>query len=381
MRALLIFAILSITSWDTAYGSAVSDLAATMQPRTWAKLSSKINAPGVVVKSNGGNIFEYSNRAAWDPHHKRLYFCGSSHHGTFFNDCAQYDTETDTWSSIGVPPGFCQDQCPSDAMNFMHGYDHNTFDTKRGVFYMRTGQFLYQYNTLNSTWSQSSPMPDSCYSTGVAEVLEYFPDIDRVVFLSPWCQGSGAAYYDPSTDSWTLPQIPIPNGGYHLQGAYSKDGYIYGGGGNYSSGMIRVDKHGVSEAMADCPVTCADVYSLFVGDPASGHPLLLQIDGTIYDLDPQSKTWTNTAITSNIYLEGGYGGAVVTPVSNDGVVMVAKMIYGQILEVWLYKHAPFDGPPPLPPPEPPPPPPPPVVDTTPPTVTLVSPANGATISR
>ena len=83
--------------------------------------------------------------------------------------------------------------------------------------------------------------------------------------------------------------MPIPPGGYHLQGGYSKDGYVYGGGGNYSTGMIRIDKNGVSEAMQNCPVACADTHSLFVGDPASGHMLLFQLDGVIYDLDPQTK--------------------------------------------------------------------------------------------
>jgi hypothetical protein len=383
MKSILAIALLSL--YTTAQAATFAEVATSLQPGTWAKVSSHYNPPSI-IKGNGGNIFEYSNRAAWDPRGEKLYFCGASHHGSFWNDCVEYDTKADTWKSIGAPEGVCFDNCPPDntAWNLVHGYDHQAFDTKRGLFFHRNGTNMFMYNTLTSTWSLTAPIPDSCWNTGIAEVLEYHPEMDRVMFLSPWCMDGNAAYYDPSTNTWSTPQVPLPNGGYHLQGAYTGDGYVYAGGGNNTSGMIRIDRNNNAEAVQDCPVACADVYSNLVGDPASHHLLLFQVDGVIYDLDPQTKTWTNTAKTSNISTEGGYGSAVVAPVSNYGVVMAAKVVYGSKVEVWIYKHAPFAGAPPLPPPEPPPPlpppPPPPPADTTAPTVSIVSPLTGSKVN-
>src|SRR5262245_12799107 len=93
-------------------GTPLADLAASMQPGQWVQL--KITNATVVIKPNGGEIHEYSNRGTWDPFGKRVYFCGASHHGSFYNDCVSYDEATNSWSSIGVPPGVCKDNCPAD---------------------------------------------------------------------------------------------------------------------------------------------------------------------------------------------------------------------------------------------------------------------------
>jgi Fibronectin type III domain len=321
-----------------AFGSALSDLANSMQPGTWAKLTT--NNSSVIIKPNGGDIFEYSNRGAWDPIHRQLYFCGASHHGSFYNDCVRYDEDTNSWASIGVPPGICKDNCPADntVINYYHGYDQNAFDTKRGVFYFRVSAWLYQYNTNDATWSKTPNMPGNCGDpSGIAEILEYFPDIDRIVYLSPYCT-TGAVYYNPDTNSWSEPPAALPNGGYSLQGAYSKDGYLYGGcGSTAQNSLSRVDKNGNWQKVANTPAICLDAYSLLVGDPASGRLLFFPASGPIYELNSQGSTWSNTNISSQ-FPSGG--SAIIAPVSNHGVVIMAKTINSQTqVEVWLYKHA------------------------------------------
>jgi hypothetical protein len=357
--------ILALVSGLVNAGSELENLAGTLQPGQWGKLNTT-EGTEVIFKPNGGDIFEYSNRAAWDPYHKVLYFCGSSHHGSFYNDCVRYDSESNSWASIGVPPGVCKDNCASggSVVNFGHGYDHNAFDSKRGVFYIRISRILYRYNTLTASWSQTPPMPESCLTTGGAEILEYFPDIDRLVFLSSWCTESGSAYFDPNTDTWSLPQAALPNGGYHLQGAYTNDGYVYGGGGNETIGMARVDKDGVWQQIADCPVACLDVYSLLVGDPTSAHLLLFELNGNIWEFDARAGSangklgsWTNTGITGNFPTGQN---PIIAPITNYGVIMMPKTVYGGKVEVWLYKHKPFS-------------------DVTPPSVTISSPTNGSTL--
>src|SRR5262245_35481079 len=316
-------------------GTALGDLAASMQAGQWVQL--KTNNANVVVKANGGDILEYSNRGAWDPVGRRAYFCGASHHGSFFNDCVQYDEATNSWSSIGVPPGACKDNClPDTVLNLVHGYDHNAFDTSWRIFYPRAGRDIFAVNAIDSTWSKIAAAPADClYSAAIAEVIEYFPDMDRLVFLNPYCSPGGAAYYNPVTNTWSSPAAALPNGGYHLEGAYSKDGYLYGGCGNSAStSLSRVDKNGNWQAMAATPVSCAIIASLLVGDPASGRILLF--GSSIYELNPQSNTWTNTGVTSQ-FTPGV--SAIVVPISNHGVVMLVKTVASQTAtEVWLYKH-------------------------------------------
>jgi len=324
---------------SAARASALGDLAASMQPGQWAQL--KTNGTSVMLKANGGNLLEYSNRGAWDPAGKRVYFCGASHHGSFYNDCVRYDEATNTWSSIGVPPGYCRDNCAPDFSNgalIVHGYDQNAFDTNRRVFYFRQDKWLRKYDTMTSTWSSTPEMPRGQGCLAVNGTLEYFPDIDRMVYLNARCKGD-AFYYNPATDAWSVPQSPINalgNGEIHTLGTYSKEGFIYGGCGNDSSEQWRVNKNLVWERMGDTPTGCAIPYTLLVADPASGRPL--HFAKSIYELNPKTNTWTDTGVAAKCPADGSCS-AFVVPISNHGVIMFVRAFGVSSVEVWVYKHA------------------------------------------
>jgi hypothetical protein len=325
-------------------GGVLEDLAESLVPGQWGELATE--GARVALKGNGGDIFEYSNRGAWDPNGRRAYFCGASHHGSFFNDCLQYDEATNTWSSIGVPPGFCMDNCPADGTvaNIVHGYDHNTFDPTRGHFYLRTHRTLHKYDPSTSTWSTAPELPFASGQGTVCEaitgILEYFVDIDRIVYLNARCNGD-AFYYDPGADSWSVPVTPvnaIGDGEIHTEGTYSKLGHLYGGCGNGSSEVWRLNDQLEWEELDDAPASCLITYSLMVADPVTGRPLLFAMGGNIHELDPQNLSWSDTGVSSNI---GELGSGIVIPLSNHGVVMLVKTVLTQTeVEVWLYKHAP-----------------------------------------
>jgi len=322
-----------------AFGSALSDLANSMQPGTWAKLNT--NNPNIIIKPNGGDILEYSNRGAWDPANRKLYFCGASHHGSFLSDCVVYDDATNAWSSIGLMPGVAPDTYLPPTT---HGYDHNAFDTTRGHFYFRgyNSGTVWRYDTGVGTWSTIAPIPfnsgqgNVCLS--ITGILEYFPDIDRLVFLNSRCSGD-AFYYNPATNSWSVPQTPINalgDGDYSTTGAYSNQGFIYGGCGVSTNQIWRLNKSQTWQQMSTSPIPCVITSSLGVADPASGN--LLLFGATVYELNAQTNTWINTGTASKY--NPNSDSAIIVPISNHGVVMLVKTITSQTqTEVWLYKHA------------------------------------------
>jgi hypothetical protein len=330
-------------------GTPLSDLANSLQPGQWAQLTAVENTGALLKPANGGNILEYNNRGAWDPTNKRGYFCGASHHGSFINGCVYYNESTNSFIDIGLPAGFCTDQtgCEpngSEGKIIPHGYDHSAFDSLRGEFYQRIGDRLYKYSS--GRWSSTATLPGDCqYVTGDAEALEYFPELDRLIFLSGYCNyPANNALYDPSTNSWSYGPGNAPNGGIHGMATYSRQGFIYAGcGNNASTQLSRLGASGGWTAMAT-PPSCLIPSSHLVADPASGRVLVFVDRGTIRELNPETNTWRDTGINSKKNDTGGLA-SVVIPVNTSGVIMMIQAYAAASVEVWVYKHATSSNPP------------------------------------
>jgi hypothetical protein len=334
---------LSVVASLTARASVLSEAATALAPGGWVQIST-LNSD--VIKAQGNfSILEYANKWAWDPIGKRGYYCGAAHHNGFENKCVQYDEATNTWSTLPLPPGYCTiGNCGSDGSNggiFVHGYDHNAFDTLRRVFYFRNSSRLLKFDVASQIWSQSSEMPSECSNpSSLASLIEYFPNVDRIVMVNHYCQNS-VVHYNPTTDTWTSPNTTgvLANGGYHLEGAYSKDGFVYAGCGNSAAtSLSRVDITGAWQEMAALPVACLITTANLIGDPASGRILIFPVDSTIRELDPSSNMWLDTGV--NGMYSSSSGGNVVAPVPNYGVVLMVRFNNGtQSHEMWIYKHA------------------------------------------
>jgi hypothetical protein len=365
------------TSRADALSAPTTDLGATaaiLQPGQWAKLST-IGAE-VIGQPNYGNLLEYANKAGWDPIHRRMYFCGGSHHdypgGEFHNDCIQYDEATNTFSSIWSnlsELGYCKFPCPSDWSKggaFVHDWDGNATDTLRGDHYFRGYNRLLKYNGTSGKWSNTSLWPNGQGCLDRPSIV-YNPDIDRVMVMGARCDGE-AFYYDPATDSWSNPQSPtnsFGNGEIHTLSAYSSQGYVYMGCGNGSNEMWQADSSLIWRQVATLPTGCAIPYTLLVADPGSGN--LLHFAGNIFELNPNTNTWGDTGVTA-ICPASGDCSAVVVPIPDHNVIMLIRGFAASYYEVWIYKHSPGTGKPPP-------------VDSVAPTVTIVSPTNGETVNR
>src|SRR5262245_48016587 len=106
-------------------GTALGNLAGSMQPGTWAQLpQTNINAAlgrGGVV----GNQLPYAVAMAWDPVRQKLTFAGADHGESAVNYMS-YDAAGNSWTFGGGTP-----------LTLSHGYDHNTLDPNTGILYVR----------------------------------------------------------------------------------------------------------------------------------------------------------------------------------------------------------------------------------------------------
>lgn len=342
---LIVFLILaSVSTIKAVKAETVLEAAANaLQPGNWVKITTN-NSASVIIKPNGGDILEWSNKGGWDPVGKRAYYCGTSHHGTFINGCVSYDDATNTWSSIGLPAGIVSTPTGNYDETFVHGYDLNTFDTARGDFYVWWNSSLFKYHVATSTWStiQGGPNIGACQASKQSFI--YFPDIDRLVFLNNRC-GGYAYYYNPANgtwdNGWDVSINALGNGEYEGQSVYSSQGFILGGNGTMDPLTVwKLNSSRVWSQIANPPQNIADTHSLFVADPASGRPLLLSGEsGLMYEYNPKSNTWTNKGVSSLIVTSPNATSAIVVPISNYGVIMLVKSINTQTdVEVWLYKN-------------------------------------------
>src|SRR5262249_28966828 len=136
--------------------TALGTLAASMQPGTWAQLSTNNINPTLTANGSSGIIFGYTEYIKWDPVGLRLYYMGSDHNstsGTIYAEHVQYDAASKPWSRL--PDQSWAALAPGTAM---HGYDHGAIDPVHRYFYFRPFEDLtmHRYNMDTGIWT---PMP------------------------------------------------------------------------------------------------------------------------------------------------------------------------------------------------------------------------------
>ena len=346
----LFLAFLLIADAQAFGASALQTAAEALAPGQWATIN---GVTGInLFDTDNGTSLESANKGTWDPTRRQMRFCGTSHQGgSYYNKCLVYDEATNEILQFSLPPGMAYGPNDSQAFNFGHAYDHQTFDTLRGYYYHRTQHYISKFNPGTNAWlAQSSDMvPSVCGdSVATAEVLEYFPDVDRVYFISPNCDGQNFTVYNPNNNSWSQPSVTgrFTPGGIHGEGAYSKQGFIYAGGGNDTGtaiSRIRSTQTTVQDMAAAPAAINVLQYSNLVGDPASGRILLFPAGGTIRELNPcptkpcsgsAGGSWSDTGVTANAFP----GRNIVIPISNYGVVMMVRQISQGNNQMLIYKH-------------------------------------------
>jgi hypothetical protein len=238
-----------------------------------------------------------------------------------------YDEATNTWSNGPLSP---------DGATLGHGYDQNAGDVYNGVHYWRPygSNQIYRY-TKASGWSALSGTPTG--TPQVASAIEFFPDINSLIYVDPWI---GVWAYDEGVDSWSQISTSVMSGtDYHNFAVYSPvHKVVLFGGGNGSSNVWTLDVDGNITQKTNAPISMPIHSALITVDPVSGDFLVMQKpSGNWWSYNPNTDTWSSFSL--NIPFADGWN-VIVTPVAEyNSILLVSATGTGASATVHVYRHS------------------------------------------
>jgi hypothetical protein len=335
-------------------GDSLGPLAASMSAGQWTELISMNgwNQGGILSPLEFGcttsdYITQYAEKAGWDPIMKRLFFVGQSHGNCYAGRFIIYESNTNSWSVGPYPPGICQSGTANNPC-FAHGYSHSTVNPKTGEFYYRHSYTMKFYKFFNGVWT-AIPAPNT-QSSVCCGALEYFPDMDRLIFVEPdW----GVWSYNPATSQWTqlantnganaqpgLQNLPMSSGSNFARYNPVKKVLMFGGGTKF----YKMNQSGVITTVSNPQgIVMGSNLGVINADPVSGKFIALSDSNpSMYEYNVDTDAWTlltNKPVPAVLRNMIGYSdGLISTPISNYGVTMYIKYSFGNS-KVYLYKHA------------------------------------------
>ncbi len=320
-------------------GTAMGDLAASMQPGTWAELVT--NNIGVLNQSGtDGNIIPYAADAAWDPNSRKLLYVGNDHIDSVVSQADRfvlYNADTNSWQNMSPPPWSAPGVTD-------HGYYQHGINTATGLMYRRGGKssnVFYTYNIANNTWTALPPNNLIDNSAACCAGVDYFPELGGLVFAQGGDVGGGRLFlFNETAQRWsTIAQNLSPmTGGTFTLGSYNPvyKVMVFGTSGAF----YKVDSSGNVARLSNAPITFYDgtgYLSIVTVDPLSGQYLVLTAtDRQFYTYDVVTDMWRlqNNPTQPNLSSHS----IIATPISNYGVVMFVAC-RATTCRTYLYKHS------------------------------------------
>jgi hypothetical protein len=323
-----------------AAGTTLGDRAASMQPGTWAELTTS-GLSDSLMRIGAGHILQYSDSATWDPNTRQFQFIGGAHAPAPNQRFMIYSDNTNTWRENPPQSWFCQ---PSPAECVHHPYDHHALNPANGdMYYFDRGQRnIRRYRTSTGAWD-ANPITIP-FNVALEIGIAYFPDRGGLVVANAW----GIYFWKESTNTWSnLGTFKMGN--FHNFAEYNPvhKVVIFGGGtfdaGGYSSDIYKMDAAGTITKLRNSAVPLSIPDATTTVDPVTGMYLVFVKDANdvfqFYKYDVIADVWqlqsTNNPISNNSGLNTGL---MAAPVSTYGVVMFLKYNYGDP-RVYLYKNA------------------------------------------
>src|SRR5215471_18896112 len=180
-----------------AFGSALSNLAASMQPGQWVAFPTNGFNDGHILQAacygGGSSMFQYQDKSAWLPTASIALVLGGIHMetrpGCYGTKVWRYTESNNTWDEVAnVVPNFDSGWSNQGAYTTGHDYHNDTASTVTGDVYHKengggSGQpgKVMRWNAASNSWSQCTPLPPSSWQ--VTAALEYFPDRNSLVML------------------------------------------------------------------------------------------------------------------------------------------------------------------------------------------------------
>lgn len=358
---------LLIGSVRDAAASVLSSAAAALQPGHYVEITTGLTGSMLAPDTQGNSILDWADSGVWDVVNRKFYYVGKEA-GSLPSHDIVYDEASNSWSEGPSPVG----------VGNGHGYDGNTVDPFTGVHYFRAYNTKTIYKRSGAGWVSLSP--------SWTENTNIVGGLARSRLGTLFCDVNWDIYY-PETGSYTSHDNTSTTqlGEYHIVAEYNDViGKFFCGGGNGSRAVYWVEivagvpvRHQLGNApwsfgMGECQNPYPDASCEHVNvtpDPVSGTFLVYRKGtGQFWSYNMTTDVWTQIGSSGSggfPPLPTGEGTApIAAPVSTYGVIMYVTHT-GSTAHVYLYKMT-AGGPPPT--------------DTTPPTVSITSPSNGATIN-
>ncbi len=363
------------------FSSVLSDLAATVQPGTFVELEIDgdistcqamipplpLNDPDtgdeIPQRNYLGNILEFTDEALWDPTGRDIYIMGTRRpYKRWDQGFVKYSEETNSWEILDLPPFGVG----------AHGYDNAALDAQRREYYWsRIGMAnnVWAMDLATQTWRR---LPDAPIQAGQFSAIEYFPELDRLVFFDG-LNASEYALYNPETAQWEDPTVltDVPFGAVSHFSEYNPNHgvMLFGGGYNYTAGgtipdptpdvdesrrFYMLDREKTVTRLADAPTKLGQfgVGPVQTIDPNSGNLVVFQgqpNDGSspcpdplpVWEYDLGSDTWNQTG-TQQLSDRWCRMNTVAVPLYEYGVNFVVSVKNETDCRVHLYRHSPME---------------------------------------
>ena len=337
----------------SAAGTPLGDLAVSMQPGTWATLTTNnINQTLSNTGGAAGSIFGYTEYIKWDRVGRRLYYMGSDHSGSStqqnFARHVQYNEASNAWSILPQ-----QSWAVFSPGNGAHGYDHGAIDPVHRYFYWRRYNDLavFRYNMDTGVWTAMS-RNNVIQFNSCCVGIDYFPELHGVLWAGDENGDSGGVTrLNDATGQWDRigKAAAYPMGDLHNFAEYNPiyKVMVFGGGesGTAARKIYKLDATGGVTSLRDPPVDVGINNSVFTVDPVSGDYLVFTNTRQFYVYNVSTDTWTLRASGSAIPIwTTSYGnpifGAVGGPIDTYGVNVFVTCDGPNNCRVTLYKHSP-----------------------------------------
>ena len=269
------------TTLASGTATPLAQLAALMQPGTWAGFTAGNFDLALVDAGGGHSILEFASRGHWDPVHKKIQFWGMGHIAG--QALITYDDATNTWT---------KDTTQANPNTFGHGYQHLALNPANGDLYLR----FYNSGTIKrkpygQPWQDVAPF-DNSVNNQVAGALEWVPQLNSGAGGLAFADTGGVRFSNAVVSSWGS-QINGASGPYHQNGV-AINGAFYFGGGNGSAAFWRLNANGTVTDITDPPVKFGVTAMDLIPHPNGIDALLVGpgTAGNAYRYNAVSDTWT-----------------------------------------------------------------------------------------
>lgn len=315
--------------------TALSTLAASMAPGTWAELvTSNITPTLDNLSGASGMMTGYTDSLVWDTAGEQAFTISADHLAPEGPQFASYSALSNTWQRLPRPAWL-------SSLTFFHGYAHTAIDAANRVLYHRPyGQnTVHRYDIATQAWT-TLPAPNFVNTyANCCDALTYFPELGGLV----WIRGVAEVWlFKESTKAWAQLGkwgVQANNGGTWTFARYNPVAKVVVFGSGNSGDLYKLDSGGSITQLKNPPVPIYDGSAgvgVLTADTVSGQFLFLSpTSRNFYSYDIAADTWQAQASPTKPAMTNL--GVVATPVPEYGVNLFAACSRGSC-RAYLYKH-------------------------------------------